>query len=120
VDLVRLSTASIIVLVTWRLAACADSPPPIGAHLPGVFREASGAFDQRVKARFPIGSDERALRQELTKQKFVISRSPESPFSFTANYTANELVCRAHWDIRWSMFSGKIGSVGANFGEICL
>jgi hypothetical protein len=120
VGLMRLPVASIIVPVTWCLAACAASPPPIGAHLPGVFREASDAFDQRVKARFPIGSDERALRQELAKQKFVISRKPESPFSFSARYTANELVCRADWDIRWSIFGGKIESIGAGYGETCL
>jgi len=106
--------------VTWCLAACADSPPPIDAHLPGVFKEASGAFDQRVKARFPIGSGERALCQEIVKQKFVISRKAESPFSFSARYTANELVCRADWDIRWSMFGGKIESIDAGFGETCL
>jgi len=116
----RLRVAVIIVLVTWCLAACADSPPPIGAHLPGVFREASDSFDRRVKTRFPIGSDERVLRQELAKQKFVISRTAESPFSFSARYTANELVCRAHWDIRWSMFGGKIESIGTGFGETCL
>jgi hypothetical protein len=119
-SLMRLRLALIHVLVTWCLAACADSPPPIGAHLPGVLREASDAFDQRVKARFPIGSDEHALRQELAKQNFVINRNPESPFSFTARYTANELVCRADWDIRWSMFGGKIESIDAGFGETCL
>jgi len=75
----RLRVTSIIVLITWCLAACAHSPPPIGAHLPGVLRDASDVFDQRVKARFPIGSDERALRQERAKQKFVIGRTPESP-----------------------------------------
>jgi|HubBroStandDraft_3_1064219.scaffolds.fasta_scaffold308701_2 hypothetical protein len=120
VGLMRLLNMSIIVLVTSCLAACAGSPPPIGAHLPGVIREASNAFDQRVKARFPIGSDEGALRQELAKQKFIIRRKPEAPFSFSATYTASELVCRADWDIRWSMFGGKIESIGAGFGETCL
>jgi hypothetical protein len=118
--LMRLPAASLVVTVIVGLTACTDSPPPIGAHLPSVIVEASAAFAQRVTARFPLGSDERALHRELVAQKFVISRNPESPFRFTARYTANQLVCRADWTIRWSEFGGEIESIGASFGETCL
>jgi hypothetical protein len=70
--------------------------------------------------RLLVASDEDALRRELAKEKFVVSRMPESPFSFTARYTANELVCGASWDIHWSVFAGKIETIGASFSEICL
>jgi hypothetical protein len=107
-------------LMTFGLSACSDSPPPIGAHLPGNFKVASDAFEQRMQARFPVGSDEGALRDELGRERFVITRDPKSPFSFNARYTAGELVCRADWDIRWSVFAEKIESIGAGYAEICL
>ncbi len=67
-----------------------------------------------------MGSDEEALRRELAKEKFVIKRMPESPFSFSARYTADELVCGAYWDIHWSVFAGKIDTIGGSYSEICL
>ena len=111
---------SLGLLVALGLSACMDAPPPIGGHLPGVFKEASDAFDQRVKQRFAIGTDEAVLRGELAREKFVVKRDPGSPFSFTATYTANELVCRADWRIGWSEFAGKIATIGADYAEICL
>ena len=90
---------SIGLLAALGLSACVDAPPPIGSHLPGVFQEASDAFDQRVKQRFAIGTDAAILRRALAGEKFVVARDPGSPFSFTTTYTANELVCRADWRI---------------------
>jgi hypothetical protein len=107
-------------LMTLILPACADSPPAIGSHLPGTFSVAADAFDQRVKARFPIGSDEAALRTEMMQQRFVIARDKDSPFSFSAGYVANELICRADWVIRWSVFEGKVAAIGGSYEEICL
>jgi hypothetical protein len=102
------------------LAACTDSPPPIGGHLPGVFKEASDAFDERVNQRFGIGTDEDPLRRELAREGFVITRDPVSPFDFSARYTAKELVCRADWNVRWSVFAGRIAAIRGNYAEICL
>jgi hypothetical protein len=110
----------ILVLLASALSACAGAPPAIGSHLPGPFSAVSGAFDQRVKAQFPIGSDETALRAVLTQERFVIIRDRDSPFSFTARYGASELVCRADWTVRWSVFEGKIATIGGGYQEICL
>jgi len=111
---------SLLLSVAPALTACTDSPPPLGSHLPGVFKEASNAFDQRVKERFAIGTHEGTLRRELARERFVVARDPKSPFSFTATYIANELVCRADWHIRWSEFAGRIATIDADYGEICL
>jgi hypothetical protein len=107
-------------LMTLILPACADSPPAIGSHLPGTFSVASDAFDQRVKARFTIGLDETALRAQLTQERFIIRRDKDSPFSFSANYHANELFCAADWVIRWSVFEGKVAAISGSYKEICL
>jgi hypothetical protein len=107
-------------LMVSALSACVSSPPAMGSHLPGSSSEASNAFDQRVKARFPVGSDETTLRAELAREKFVIVREKDAPFGFSASYRANELVCRADWVIHWSVFEGKIAAVGGQFGETCL
>ena len=107
-------------LMALGLAACTDSPPPIGSHLPGVFKEASDAFDLRLNQRFATGTDEELLRRELVRERFVISTDPGSPFDFSARYTAHELVCRADWSIRWSVFAGKIAAIRGNYAEICL
>jgi hypothetical protein len=109
-----------VLLMASALSACVGSPPAMGSHLPGSFSVASDAFDQRVKTRFPVGSDERALRAALAGEKFVISRDRDSPFSFSANYHANELVCAADWVIRWSVFEGMIAAIGGSYKEICL
>jgi len=71
------------------------------------------------KTSFPLSSGEPALGAELGKERLVIVRDAESPFSFTARYSACELVCRADWTIRWSSFTGKISSINADYGKVC-
>jgi len=104
----------------FDLSACADSPPAIGSHLPGTFAVASDAFDQRVKARFPVGSGEAALRTELEREGFVTTRDKDSPLNFSARFHANELVCVADWAVRWSGEEGKIANIEARYKEVCL
>src|ERR1700730_11500126 len=62
-----LVNAPFVLALVLDLSACTDSPPAIGSHLPGTFAVASDAFDQRVKARFPAGSNEAAFRAELAR-----------------------------------------------------
>jgi hypothetical protein len=81
---------------------------------------ASDAFDQRIKERFPVGSGETTLRTELTSEGFVITRDNDSPFSFSARFHANELVCVADWVVRWSEVEGKIANIDATYKEVCL
>jgi hypothetical protein len=101
------------------LLACADSPPTIGSHLGGSAADASAVFDQHVKACFPVGSDESALRKELLGERFVIIRDKDSPFRFSATYSVSELFCRQDWSIRWDVYAGKITNIGGKYGQIC-
>jgi hypothetical protein len=101
------------------LLACADSPPTIGSHLDASTAEASAVFDQRVKARFPVGSDEGHLREELVRERFVIIRDRDSPFRFSATYSVSELFCRRDWSIRWNMDDGTITDIDGNFWLTC-
>lgn len=115
----RAVPAIAVVAFALDLSGCAHSPA-IGSHLPGTFAVASGAFDQRVKTRFPVGSGETLLRTELTREGFVISRDKDSPFNFSARFHASELVCAADWVIRWSAEERKIASIEARYKEVCL
>ena len=100
------------------LLACAASPPTIGSHL-GASAADSAVFDQQVKARFPVGSDENALRVELVRERFVIIRDKDMPFRFSATYSASELFCRQDWIIRWSVYAGKIAGIGGKYWLTC-
>jgi len=101
------------------LLACANTSPTIGSHLGGSAVEDSTVFDQQVKARFPVGSDENALRVELERERFVIIRDKDSPFRFSATYSASELFCRRDWSIRWSVYAGKIADIGGKYWLTC-
>jgi hypothetical protein len=101
------------------LLACADSPSIIGSHVGASADESSAVFDQQVKARFPVGSDENALRVELVRERFVIIRDKDSPFRFSATYGASELFCRQDWSIRWDVYAGKITNIGGKYGQTC-
>jgi hypothetical protein len=107
-------------LMASVLSACVGSPPAIGSHLRGSFSEASNAFDGRVKARFPVGSDETALRAELAREKFVVSADKDSASDFVARYHADEIVCGASWVIRWSVAEAKVAAISGIYREVCL
>ena len=113
-------SAIAVVALVLDLSACLGSPPAIGRHLPGSFSVASDAFDQRVKVRFPLGSDEADLRAELARERFVITQDKDSALNFVARYHTNELVCASDWAIRWSRVDGNIANIEASYKEVCL
>jgi hypothetical protein len=102
------------------LAGCGSAPPRIGSGLPGPSRQVQADFDQRVRTRFPIGSDEAALHNELLREKFVIVRGKDSPFMFFARYYSSLIVCRDNWTIQWSVFAGRVADIAGYWEEICL
>jgi hypothetical protein len=102
------------------LASCTTAPPRIGAGLHGPVRDVAEEFDRRVKARFPIGSDETVLRGELEREKFVITRDKDSPFGFSAFYQSGGFGCVDHWRVHWSVLAGTIAGIGGHWEQICL
>jgi hypothetical protein len=103
------------------LAGCfAHPPPPIAKDLPSGFRVGATFFNERVAQRFPVGSDEKALRAELTRERFSFTEDPSHQYSFSARFETENIPCRNTWRIRWSADQGKIGSIEGYYGSICL
>jgi hypothetical protein len=110
------------VCAALSLCACADSPPSLGRGGPRVAADVTPWFDTQVKRRFPVGSDEEKLRAELRREAFAIAaaNNPTLRYQFTASYQANELVCKAWWNLRWRSEQGKITDISASWGQTCL
>jgi hypothetical protein len=102
------------------LAGCKDLPPPLASDLPQGGDAATAAFDQRVKARFPVGSDEGTLWAELVRERFVIRASEESPPTLIATQVQPQLYCRVDWTIYWHEDGVKIADIGAKYSQTCL
>jgi hypothetical protein len=105
------------------LAACKDESPQIGRNLPNAFAEARPIFDQRVKARFPIGSSESELLGELRREKFTVTSLDQksSPYGYTKQATAEiaRFPCRIWWLISWTAEANKITAIGGMYGSTC-
>jgi len=102
------------------IAGCTTAPPRIGAGLHGPVEDVRAEFDQRVKARFPVGSDETLLHSELTLEKFTITRDKDSPFGFSAIYQSGGIACVIDWRVRWSKFEGRVEDIGSGWAQTCL
>jgi hypothetical protein len=101
-------------------AACSNSEPPIGRGLPKTFGY-TPAFEERLRQRFPIGSDEQKLLVEIRSEKFGIQevKDPSAPHRFSARYDASEGACREEWTIQWAAEQGKITDITGLNRQIC-
>jgi hypothetical protein len=96
------------------LAGCfSHPPPPIAAGLPLGIEVGPGSFNERVNLRFPVGTDEKTLRDELTRERFAVS-------GFVARFETQNFPCKDTWRIRWSAEQGKIASIEGYYGSVCL
>lgn len=107
------------------LAGCAF---PHAIRAPAITKElpydgdAATAFDRKVKSRFPIGSDESAMRAELARQGFAIKQTSSAERGdsrgFEAMAMTNDGVCDMTWIVDWASRDGKlIAVVGRDFGR---
>ena len=103
----------ILVVTVLIVAACADSPPPIGKALPKLMTEAKPAFDKRVKERFPVGSNESAFLAEMGRENFTVT--PGSAVRDISGFP-----CRRTWAISWSAKDGKIIAIESDYDQTCL
>jgi hypothetical protein len=111
----------LVILTALCVSACVDSPPELGSGLPTNFQQARPYFDQRVKERFPVGSDETRLLAALHRQHFAISQSGNSSgYPNSARYEANQIVCKLTWIISWSAEEGRIKEIAGDYGDVCL
>jgi hypothetical protein len=102
------------------LTGCTTARPPIGHGLHGPVKEVQAEFDRRMRMQFPIGSDEAVLHAELVRQKFTIVRDKDAPFSFSAIYHSGGIACVESWDVRWSVYAGRIPGIRGYWGQNCL
>jgi len=111
----------LVIVATLCVSSCVDGPPEIGRELPRSFEQARPVFDQRVKARFPVGSDETRLLAELRRQHFVVRpSSPLSRYPNAVTYKAHQLVCNVSWTVSWRAEAGRIKEIAGDYGDVCL
>jgi hypothetical protein len=97
------------------LSACAPPVPPLAVGVSGHVE-----FNERVKARFPVGSDARELRTELRTQGFQIGDSHWAGFMFSAHYVGGGFPCNSNVSVNWNESSDRITRISSNFGGACL
>ena len=111
-----------VLVVLVGLSGCA-TPPPIGARLPRNFEQATAAFDQRVKTRFPVGSPESDLLAELKREKFKIGPVHDRSGRFSNDAIRGGgigLTCNLQWEILWRSVDAKIVETAATYYATCL
>jgi hypothetical protein len=115
---VRLIAALILLL---GAAGCATPPPPLGADLPSSTTDARVAFDERIKSRFPSGSRESALRDELAREHFTVTEETATPtrWRYVARRDSSQLVCDTRWTISWNSADGTIQDIAGEFSQLC-
>lgn len=103
-------------------SACSGQPPPIASGLNTNWDPHGIEFDNRLKQKFPVGSDTKFLIQELLEQGFKTDAKIDHPDGegFTALYEMRDIACRQSWIVSWSSSSGKITSVSGHSRQICL
>ena len=112
-------------LLICCLSGCfANEPPPaLGKDIEGGIQQVSSTFDQRLKQRFPVGSDESALRTELAAEGFhIVDRDDAQTrqvHRYSADYSNANLVCREHWWVYWTADTGKITSINGDYSSVC-
>ena len=94
--------------------------PDMVATLPGEEAQFSHEFNERIRARFPIGSEEDALIDYLVSQKFA----PDWRRRDAANASIlvlNGLICQKVIRVNWRAEpSGALTSVSGAYESRCL
>ena len=103
--------------LAFLLAACgagSKATPEIGRDLPAEYADGTRVFDQRVKQRFPLGSSEQAMVEELERQGF--RRSAAFSGVEDATFTRDELITETLWSVRWRAQAGRITEIWGVYG----
>lgn len=122
----RLRSFTATFYVWWTLAlasllvGCSNKEPPLGHGLPMTFGFAP-AFEQRLRERFPVGSDEARLLAELRSENFSLGKlAPTGDYRCSVLYAAsNGPFCKGERQIYWTAAQGIITEIGGLNREIC-
>jgi hypothetical protein len=113
-----------VALIALALSACSTPAPGLGRGLPSNFEAANRAFSERIQARFPIGSPESRLRDELRAEHFKISAATPASgpgHGFSAEHGGEIFpACDLSWMVFWSADGGRITRISASYYATCL
>ncbi len=113
-----------VLLASLALSACATPGPRLGRDLPANFADANRAFDERVRARFPVGSSELLLRDELRAEHFkigAVTPKGSAGYQFNAEHGGSIIpACDLEWTVYWAADDGRIVRIGASYYATCL
>lgn len=87
--------------------------PKIARDLPATYDEGERVFDARLKARFPVGTEESAVIGELERQGFSIKEGQHGPF---ATFIEKKLIVSNVWNVGWEAENGTISKVWGGHG----
>lgn len=103
-------------LAVFLLIGCKPQAPTIGRELPSNYAEGQKIFDARLKSRFPVGTPEERLVEELGEQGFVIPRIQAPDGVRYAQFTSTHLVFRTIWSVRWRADDGRVAEIWGVYG----
>jgi len=90
------------------LSGCGSGGPEIGRGLPAKYAEAEPLFDQRVKDRFPLGTDEKRLIEELKNQGFEVLPTYDGVKDATFK---RGWIVQTIWSVRWRANGNQVTEV---------
>lgn len=95
------------------VASGAAQIPEIARDLPATYTEGEQVFDARLKARFPVGTEESAVIGELKRQGFSINEGQHGPF---ATFIERKLIVSNVWNVGWEAENGSISKLWGVYG----
>lgn len=114
----RLVLSAFSLIATTFVTACGVSNgaaqiPEIARDLPATYAEGEQVFDERLKARFPVGTPESTIVQELERQGFTVHDGQHGRF---ATFMEKKLIVSNVWNIGWDVENGTISKIWGVYG----
>jgi len=108
-------TVLLAILILPCLTACGTARPRLaeGLRVRPVQQNPDPAWDQRVRERFPVGSNESALLAELHRERFVIDAT-------RASYRSSDIACTWTWRVSWAAENDRITQIAGDYQGVCL
>ena len=105
-------------LAAPMLAGCGAEPqlPEIARGLPSNYAEGEAIFDARLKSRFPVGTQEEKLVNELSRQGFPIPPVRDSQGNAYSEFTRSDFIFQTIWSVRWRAEDGRIAEIWGVYG----
>ncbi len=91
--------------------------PLLGRNLPSNFDQGEREFDRRVKAQFPVGTQEADVAEALRRQGF--RWNPAIPLDACRSMSIRQgIVIQKLWSVRWRATDQAIDDIWGVYGAI--